>query len=539
VKIVANESGNDDTGDGSEGNPYETFQRAVQDLPRHPLPGVRVMIDITNLGEETLPPNYALPALEAPFGIEAAWSSPFAADYYPFTTMLGIDIIAKPRLATLAQGSNVLGPANITSAAPDPDTNLMVIETNQDYGAADSLKGLLVQDGVALRGVIWHNTAGPNSTIYLTIPHTPDEFIIPVFESNLTGFPPGFPPGFPVPFPPGGTLQIVERTAKFVTQKDPTNIIQGGFLIAGCGALSIRGVDIELAPAFTNPAAYDLEIFRSATICLEGCRLDGLLSIHSSGQICVINTHIHDAVVATEVPLGFFSVLFENIPSFGATWITPTAFSALGFVLDGCAALGPRYHPLQPVGRGPMTDLQLRSGVIMRSIPDLQAAEIADPTNFPAPFSPLPPLASPMPGYGIVMRGGHGFIDHVKIFGAASDAIHMEAGGGFLELKSVTGGQGGVVFGDLSDDPNGGYGLFLEDGGHVRVSDQDPVANAVITNVRGTPNDIHVGALPDLALWATLYGLPSQNYFDVQLAGAAGVSAQGTGSRLFVKPPNP
>jgi hypothetical protein len=537
VKIFANADGSDETGDGSQDNPYLTFQRAVQDLPKHPLPGFRYMIDITNLGEETLPPNYALPALEAPWGIEAAWSSPFAADYYPFTTMLGIDIIAKPTLATLAQGSNVLLAGDMTVSF-DPDTNLIKIQTNQDYGAADSLKGLLVQDGVALRGIIWHNTAGPNSTIYLTIPHTPDEFIIPVFESNLTGFPPAFPPGFPVPFPPGGSLQIVERTAKFITQKDPTNIIQGGFLIAGCGALSIRGVDIELAPAFTNPAGYDLEIFRSATICLEGCRLDGLLTIHSPGQVCVINTHIHDAVVASEIPLGFFSVYFERIPSFGLTWITPTAVTLLGFVLDGCAALGPRYHPLQPAGRGPMTDLQLRSGVIMNSVADMQAAPIADPTNFPAPFSPFPPLASPTPGYGILLRGGHGIVDHVKIFGAASDAIHFE-GNGLLELRSVTGGQGGVVFGDLADNPNGGYGLFLDDGGHVRVIDQDPVPNAVLTNVRGTPDDIHVGELPDLTLWTDLYALSPENYFDVQLAGGSGVTAQGTGSRLFVKPPNP
>ena len=51
--------------------------------------------------------------------------------------------------------------------------------------------------------------------------------------------------------------------------------------------------------------------------------------------------------------------------------------------------------------------------------------------------------------------------------------------------------------------------------------------------------NIHVGTLPDLPLWTNLYALVPQNYLDIQLAGGAGVTAQGTASRLFVKPPNP
>jgi hypothetical protein len=511
----------------------------MEDVPRQILPGNRVIVDITGIGLEVLPPNYALPALDNPFGLELAWSQPNAADYYPFTIVLALEIVAKPQLATLAQGSNTLGPADVVVSF-DPETNLVVLQTNQDYGAADSLKGKLIQDGVGLRGVVWHNTAGPNSTLFLTIAHTPDEFIVPVFESPLTGFPPGFPPGFPVPFPPGSPIQIVEQSAEFQTQKNPFDIINGGFIIAGCGSVGVRGVKIQLAPAFANPTSFDTEIWGSRTICFEGCQLDGLLAIHSVGQICLLNNVIHNAVLITEAPIGMFACLCTNIPSFGVPWVIPTAFTAVGFVIENSASLGQRYHALQPVGRGPMMDLQLRSGVIRNSIPDLNSGQIAAPENFPAPFVPNsinPALATP--GFGVVFRGGHGMIDHVKIFGCASNAIHCEASGGFLELKSVTGGQGGIVFGDLVDAPNGGYGLFLDDGGHVRVSDQDPVPNAILTNVRGTIADIHVGMLPDLPLWTTLYGLLNENYFDVQLAGAAGVSAQGTGSRLFVKPSNP
>jgi hypothetical protein len=253
------------------------------------------------------------------------------------------------------------------------------------------------------------------------------------------------------------------------------------------------------------------------------------LAIHSSGQICVINTHIHDAVIATEAPIGMFSVLCENIPSFGTTWVTPTAFTVLGFVLDGCAAVGPRYHPLQPIGRGPMMDLQLRSGVIMNSIPDLNSGLIAAPQNFPAPFVPNsinPALA--VPGHGLLLVGGHAIVDHVKIFGCPGNAIHVEGGGGFIELKSITGGHGGAIFGGLTDTPNGGAGLLLTDGAYCRVSDKDPTGVAApATNVTGTAGDANIGDTPIVTTWAAVQG--GAQTFDI-------VGATASGSRLFAKP---
>jgi len=532
TKIFANATGSNVTGDGSATAPYHTFARAMQDVPDVIEPGNRVIVDITGLGLEVLPPNYALPAIDGPFGVEQAYTLPNAADYYPFTTATAFDIIAKPKLATLSQGSNTLGAGNILSVAPDPDTNLIVVQTNQDYGAADSLKGKLVQDPVGLRGVIWHNTAGPNSVLYLTIAHVPDEFISPAFESPPTFFPPGFPQGFPVPVAP--PLQIVEQSAAFQTQKEPNSILRGGFTLAGDGSVGVHGVDIQLAPAFANPTGFDVEIWGGRTIFLEGCRLDGLLIAHSVGQVGILHTVVHDAIFFSEASTGIFASMLQNVPSLNLPSGPPAAIEAIGFVLDGCGALGARYNPLQPAGRGPMVDLQLRNGVIMNSVPDFNFGQIAAPENFPAPFVPNsinPALA--MPGFGIVFRGGKGIIDHVKIFGAASDAIHAEAGGGWLELKTVTGGEGGLVFTDLPNTPNGGFGVLVTDGAFVRVSDNDPVPG-IPSSVTGinAPNEIHVGDTPGLAsTWAAFH--VSKQLYDIPPASPI---ATASGSRLFEKP---
>src|SRR5574342_861812 len=121
TRIFANAMGSDVTGNGSSAAPYRTFQRAMQDVPDTIEPGNRVIVDITGLGLQVLPPNYALPAIDAPFGIEFAYVLPDAGDYYPFTTATALEIIANPKLATLAQGSNNLGVADILSVTPDPD----------------------------------------------------------------------------------------------------------------------------------------------------------------------------------------------------------------------------------------------------------------------------------------------------------------------------------------------------------------------------------------------------------------------------------
>jgi hypothetical protein len=179
-----------------------------------------------------------------------------------------------------------------------------------------------------------------------------------------------------------------------------------------------------------------------------------------------------------------------------------------------------------------MYDMQLRAGVIYGSVADANYAQIAAPQNFPAPFFPgsLAP-ALQTPGHGVLLRGGKAFIDHVKIFGVAADPIHIEAAFGLVEIKSVTGGEGGLVYG--LPNVNGGvgnYGLSLDDGTHVRCCDNDPVPD-VPTTVTAGGGDLKVGTLP-VNTWAAFH--IAKNEYDITAVGAGG--ATGTGSRLFEKP---
>jgi len=231
--------------------------------------------------------------------------------------------------------------------------------------------------------------------------------------------------------------------------------------------------------------------------------------------------------------------LMLDIPSMITPMTFVTAVQWLGFVIEGCAAIGAHFDPILPFGMGPQSNLEMRYGVIRNSIADHNLAQIADPTNAPSPFFPFPavPGLSPAlqtPGHGVIFRGGSGTIDHVKIFGAAADAIHLEFGSGLLRLRSVTGGSGGIVFGDLLDTPNGGVGVFVQDGATVRVIDQFPLANPIPTVVAGAGGDMLVGDLAARS-WANFRGAaPLKQQYDI--TATAGAGATGTGSRLFEKP---
>jgi hypothetical protein len=522
-RIYARATGNDTTGTGTLANPYRTFQRAIRDVPLQIPPGTRIVVDITGIGLEVLPPNYALPAIQGPFGLDVSFAFPDAD--FPWSTVTALEIIATPKLASsVAPADQVITAGNLIGPGItfDPDTNLIEIHTNKSY-AADALKGLFLQGATGTNGVIWHNTAGPNSIIYVSSSLTPDEPLTPFFAL------------------PVAPLSITEPSAELQTQKGPFDAIKGGFYIAGSGSMGIRGVKIKLAPAFTNPTGFDVEVFGSRTIFFENCDIDTIGIFHSGGEIIFISSIVHGTDTAfgggalvSQVQINFLASMLSNLVVFGY-WAVPTTFKAIGFVADKCVAIGARLDAFTPVGRGPATDLQLRNGVIHSAFADLNYAQIASPANFPAPFFPFslnPALATP--GHGIVFRGGKASVSNVKIFNCAADGIHAEAAFGLMELRSVTGGQGGTVFGDLPDNPNGGAGIVATDGIQVRVSDQDPVATAIVTNVTGVGGDMLVG---DLAArtWVNFRTIaPIKNQYDITATAATG--ATGTGSRLFEKP---
>ena len=369
----------------------------------------------------------------------------------------------------------------------------------------------------------------PSSTHQITQPLTcasvPDEP-----TSNL------WHPGGLSPFPVIGLpLNIVEPSAEFQTNKDPSDVIRGGFIIGGSGSMGFRGIKIAINPLQFNPTAFNLEIFGSRTIFFEGCDLDGAGMFHGTGCNAYLNTIVRDGTWASSNQNCFIGSCMRNLAALNMGWDTQPLFQGFGFVIENCPAFGVRLAALTPGGRGPMGEISLRYGVIRGAVQDLNYAQIAVPENFPAPFFPFslnPALATP--GHGILLRGGKAFLDHVKIFGCAADAIHAEAGFGNVELKSITGGELLVpfVFGDIPNTPNGGVGVYVTDGSFVRVSDNDPVAG-IASTVHGAVGDIHVGDAPGLtSTWLAFH--VSKQLFDI--TAVAGTGATGSGSRIFEKP---
>jgi hypothetical protein len=87
--IFARLTGNDATGDGSLSNPYRTLQRAVLDVPLFIPPNLQIVVDISDLGLETLPQDYALPPITQGAGPDRDFSNTgpaaFQANFLPLT----------------------------------------------------------------------------------------------------------------------------------------------------------------------------------------------------------------------------------------------------------------------------------------------------------------------------------------------------------------------------------------------------------------------------------------------------------------------
>jgi hypothetical protein len=149
VLIYARTTGNDVTGDGSLGNPYRTFGRALADVPLF-LSGVRYVIDISDLGVTAVPAEgYFLP----PFVSTDGFSYNFAAEYPLYFVEMPLTINATP--TTLA---TITAP-QIVSLTPDPETGMPVLVTTGGF-VPNAYRGKqIVGAGFFECGVIASNTA--------------------------------------------------------------------------------------------------------------------------------------------------------------------------------------------------------------------------------------------------------------------------------------------------------------------------------------------------------------------------------------------
>jgi hypothetical protein len=359
IVIFANQDGSDETGAGTEANPYRTFQRAVRDVPAVILPGFRYKIEITNLGDETFPAEYALPA----------WSMWSEDDVF---------------INANQQPANSLTPAErtvtVTSAIALAITKtISVTDTSQNW-APGSLKGLFLSVGDPFDPLI--------SVIY---DNTNDTLLVTGNDSS------------PVVPSPGDVLTITEPSARFITTGD------FGFRVSDSSLISIFGVKMEPGPdsfgtldagnatmktercVFVQPyygsaavqhhvvSCYIIEGFFESRLYLSRGLLQDSgvrpfvrpaqtgLSIHS-GQVlentCVqIDNGITDRSVGGLLTMS--GVLIKDPPSDGVKLVGGASFIS-GVEVDGAqgdafAFIGPGKHTLQSIVGTGSTGVGIRS----------------------------------------------------------------------------------------------------------------------------------------------------------------------------------
>lgn len=129
-RVFARLFGNDDTGDGSAGNPYRTFVRALEDVPIIIPQGQRYIVDITGLGVETLPQDpFRPPTYQSDDGLTLN----LASDIFPnFINESPLTVAAAPIPATgVPVADTLIAPGEIVSQVANADTGLITITTTK------------------------------------------------------------------------------------------------------------------------------------------------------------------------------------------------------------------------------------------------------------------------------------------------------------------------------------------------------------------------------------------------------------------------
>jgi hypothetical protein len=124
--IFSRLSGSDTTGVGTIVNPYRTLQRAILDVPLFIPPNLQIVVDISGLGLETLPQDYALPPITQGAGPDRDFSgigpAALQANFLPLT------IYAEPKLTTSVPAAEaVINSGDILSDVADPNTGLRTL----------------------------------------------------------------------------------------------------------------------------------------------------------------------------------------------------------------------------------------------------------------------------------------------------------------------------------------------------------------------------------------------------------------------------
>jgi hypothetical protein len=482
--IYVRTTGSDVTGDGSLGNPYRTFQRAIRDVPQFIQTGVIYTVDVTGIGVEVFPPGYQVPQIQSSSLAYTWYENPVG----PFIWTTPLNIMAMPQPVAAIPLADTLLPAGSYAVTSDPDTFLGTLSLTgapRASWAADALKGTMLIPTGGQSSIQAYATSVITGSTTTTI-------TIANFGSEIDG-----------------DLQIAEPSATFQGSEIPPGqpftgqtFWQGGsFQVIGANAIAFQG--IKFTNADPNLWASAITLGGNDLPIMELCDAQGVCFIRNGLNAVIYNSVIRSAgkaFVAESTEILASNVLITDVQQ----WYLVTGSSSFETtVFDNCPAFGSSPNVSTNGALG-----QIGTELIscwFRNATGPQAAVWA---------------------YGV----GNLSVEDTKIDNTvAGDGILVEGPAAPVQLKHVTGSG------------NAGVGVHVNDGGTARVFDSGTI-------ITGTGGDMKIGTLVPRAWADFRANAPINNEYDlttpfvaatsgaVQPAGeeltGAGTGGR-SGSRLF------
>jgi hypothetical protein len=270
--IYARTTGDDDTGDGSLGNPYRTFVRALRDVPIN-LGYNRYYLDISDLGVEEISntfkfPNFIGGALDI---VEIVGSV-----IPQLTDPTAVNIIATPTVL-----DTILNSQFSTTTVLDAYSSLVVVQLTDKTYTIDEFKGkfLTVSDDTdTYSAVIVSNTADTLTLASAVAPPTPDETTSLVIVE------------------PSATLKIADA----VTIPVYDNI--AGINFNNVNNVGFFGIKLSVPSAQTsaniiylnkcNNIKFKMSQFDIGHVYIDNCFNINLNTIYHNSQLILLHSHI-------------------------------------------------------------------------------------------------------------------------------------------------------------------------------------------------------------------------------------------------------
>ena len=463
IKIYARTTGSDATGDGTLANPYATMQRAVRDVPVIVPPGTFYVVDITGINE-TLPPDYTLPAFKAPWTIDSTLTPEPDFLFIP-----AVQIQATPQLAGLPAGEDTIAAGQIVSQSNEAVSRLIRLTVNAPRAswAGNALRGHFIQDGGGIgvnNAVIWQSS--PTQLVIAT--STPLNTTQPL---RITV--------------PGATLRGT-TSANIVA----TGSARGMLRAVNCDSIGFAGLDIANLGGLTAPG---LALGGNGSMFAQMCWLQS--PTLQSWSPALART-VRCWITGSPSYSNFFTIQSSLCDAWTGTNFLNVVWAAIRIsVFEGCSTIEPRsFFPGLP-GVGTPVLLWYMVQTVVANTPGAA-------------------------GDGIRLHGVNGQLTQVDVYGCGRDGIQASFGaGGRLQLTAcgTTSADGVAVV------PNARYGVNVQDGMQVAA---DAATSGSATPPTGVTAQTKVGNLPPQTWAAFVAG--GSNTYDITAVGPSGATGTGS-----------